>query len=102
MIFHKKNPLKITETVLRDAHQSLMATRMKTEDMLPIIETMDEAGYDSVECWGGATFDVCMRYLGENPWERLRTLRSGFKRRNSRCFSGARISWAIVITPTMW
>ena len=80
MIFHKKNPLKITETVLRDAHQSLMATRMKTEDMLPIIETMDEAGYDSVECWGGATFDVCMRYLDENPWERLRTLRSGFKK----------------------
>ena len=80
MIFHKNNPLKITETVLRDAHQSLMATRMRTEDMLPIIETMDEAGYDSVECWGGATFDVCMRFLDEDPWERLRVLRKGFRK----------------------
>ena len=100
MIFHKNNPLKITETVLRDAHQSLMATRMRTEDMLPIIETMDEAGYDSVECWGGATFDVCMRFLDEDPWERLRVLRKGFKRQNFRCSFGGRIFWAIATTPT--
>ena len=63
MFFSEKNRIKFTETILRDAHQSLMATRMKTADMLPIAEVLDEVGYDSVECWGGATFDVCMRYL---------------------------------------
>ena len=79
MILDKIKRLKFTETALRDAHQSLMATRMRTEEMLPIIKTMDEVGYDSVECWGGATFDVCMRYLDEDPWERLRKLRDGFR-----------------------
>lgn len=74
-----KKPVKITETVLRDAHQSLIATRMKTEDMLPIIEKMDKVGYNSVECWGGATFDASLRFLKEDPWERLRKLRDGFK-----------------------
>ncbi len=69
----------ITETVLRDAHQSLIATRMTTEQMLPIIETMDQVGYHSVECWGGATFDACLRFLKEDPWDRLRKLRDGFK-----------------------
>ena len=72
-------PVKITETVLRDAHQSLIATRMKTEQMLPIIEKMDKVGYHSVECWGGATFDASLRFLKEDPWERLRKLRDGFK-----------------------
>ena len=79
MILDKIKRVKFTETALRDAHQSLMATRMRTEEMMPIVRTMDEVGYDSVECWGGATFDVCMRYLDENPWERLRKLRDGFK-----------------------
>ena len=65
----------ITETVLRDAHQSLIATRMTTEEMLPILSTMDKVGYHSVECWGGATFDACLRFLNEDPWDRLRTLR---------------------------
>ena len=74
-----KKPVKITETVLRDAHQSLIATRMTTEQMLPIIEKMDQVGYHSVECWGGATFDACLRFLKEDPWERLRKLRDGFK-----------------------
>ena len=74
-----KKPLKITETVLRDAHQSLIATRMTTEDMLPIIDKMDKVGYHSVECWGGATFDASLRFLKEDPWERLRKLRDGFK-----------------------
>ena len=74
-----KKPVKITETVLRDAHQSLIATRMKTEDMLPIIEKMDKVGYNSVECWGGATFDASLRFLKEDPWERLRKLKDGFK-----------------------
>ena len=75
----EKKPVKITETVLRDAHQSLIATRMTTEQMLPIIDKMDKVGYHSVECWGGATFDACLRFLKEDPWERLRKLRDGFK-----------------------
>ena len=65
----------ITETVLRDAHQSLIATRMTTEEMLPILSTMVKVGYHSVECWGGATFDACLRFLNEDPWDRLRILR---------------------------
>ena len=75
----QKKPVRINETVLRDAHQSLIATRMPTEVMLPIIDTMDQVGYNAVECWGGATFDACMRFLKEDPWERLRKLRAGFK-----------------------
>ncbi|MCR5539407.1 MAG: oxaloacetate decarboxylase subunit alpha [Ruminococcus sp.] len=67
--------LKITETVLRDAHQSLLATRMSMDDMKPILSTMDKIGFYSAECWGGATFDSCIRFLNEDPWERLRTLR---------------------------
>ena len=68
-------PLAITELVLRDAHQSLLATRMRIEDMLPIAEKLDKAGYWSIESWGGATFDACIRYLGEDPWERIRLLK---------------------------
>ena len=64
-----KKPLKITETVLRDAHQSLIATRMTTEQMLPIVDKMDKVGYHSVECWGGATFDASLRFLKEDPWD---------------------------------
>ncbi len=74
-----KKPVKITETILRDAHQSLIATRMTTEQMLPIIDKMDKVGYHSVECWGGATFDASLRFLKEDPWERLRKLKAGFK-----------------------
>ena len=86
MIFATKEKVKFTETVLRDAHQSLMATRMKTEDILPIAEVMDSIGYDSIECWGGATFDVCMRFLNEDPWERLRVLRQKFRKTKAcRC-----------------
>lgn len=70
-----KNPLKITDTILRDAHQSQAATRMRLEDMLPACELLDNMGYWSLECWGGATFDACMRFLNEDPWERLRALR---------------------------
>ncbi|MCD7812925.1 MAG: oxaloacetate decarboxylase subunit alpha [Lachnospiraceae bacterium] len=72
-------PIKITETILRDAHQSLIATRMSTEQMLPIVEKLDKVGYHSVECWGGATFDASLRFLKEDPWDRLRKLRDGFK-----------------------
>ena len=72
--------VRVTETALRDAHQSLMATRMRIEDMLPVAEMMDEIGYHSLEVWGGATFDSCMRFLDEDPWERLRGLRKMFKK----------------------
>ncbi len=75
----KRKPVKITETILRDAHQSLIATRMTTEQMLPIIDKMDKVGYNAVECWGGATFDASLRFLKEDPWERLRKLKAGFK-----------------------
>ena len=71
--------VKITETVLRDSHQSLIATRMTTDEMLPILSAMDEVGYHSLEAWGGATFDSCMRFLNEDPWERLRKIRGAVK-----------------------
>ena len=71
-----KKPIKITEVVLRDAHQSLLATRMTMDEMRPILPEMDKIPYFSVECWGGATFDTCLRYLDEDPWERLRGLRT--------------------------
>ncbi|NLE19734.1 MAG: oxaloacetate decarboxylase subunit alpha, partial [Clostridiales bacterium] len=66
--------LLITETILRDAHQSLAATRMRTDEMLPAAGLLDSIGYWSMEVWGGATFDTCLRFLNEDPWERLRTL----------------------------
>ena len=73
-------PLRLTEVVLRDAHQSLLATRLRLEDMLPIAAKLDQVGYWSVESWGGATFDACIRYLGEDPWERLRQLKAAMPR----------------------
>ncbi len=75
-----KHLVRITDTTLRDAHQSLWATRMRTDDILAIAEKMDNAGFYSLECWGGATFDVCMRFLRENPWERLRQIRKVCKK----------------------
>lgn len=75
-----KNPLKICETVLRDGHQSLAATRMRTADMIPVLEQLDEIGYFSLEAWGGATFDSCLRFLDEDPWERLRTIKKHLKK----------------------
>lgn len=74
------SPLRLSDTTLRDAHQSLWATRMRTEDMLPVAEMLDRVGYHSLEVWGGATFDVCLRFLEEDPWERLRALRSVISR----------------------
>ena len=76
----QQRKIGITETILRDAHQSLMATRMSTEDMTPVMDAMDEVGYHSVEVWGGATFDSCMRFLDEDPWERLRIMKKHFKK----------------------
>ena len=75
-----KKVIKITDTTLRDGHQSLWATRMRTEEMIPILEKLDQVGYHSIEVWGGATFDVCMRYLNEDPWERLRTIKKHIKK----------------------
>jgi len=72
--------LGLTDTTLRDAHQSLLATRLRLEDMLPAVEMLDAVGFHSLEVWGGATFDTCLRFLGEDPWERLRLLRKGFKK----------------------
>ncbi|MFQ9952200.1 MAG: oxaloacetate decarboxylase subunit alpha, partial [Clostridium sp.] len=72
---NQKKKILVTETVLRDAHQSLIATRMSTEEMLPILDKLDKVGFHSLECWGGATFDSCLRFLNEDPWERLRTIR---------------------------
>lgn len=71
--------IKICETGLRDAHQSLIATRMTTEEMLPVLEAMDKVGYYSLEAWGGATFDACLRFLNEDPWKRLRMIRDQVK-----------------------
>ncbi len=85
-------PLGITEVVLRDAHQSLLATRLRIEDMLPICEKLDRVGYWSVESWGGATFDACIRYLGEDPWERLRLLKKAMPNtRQQMLFRGQNI-----------
>ena len=71
--------IHFTETVLRDANQSLMATRLRMQDFTDILDTIDQAGYHSIECWGGATFDSCLRYLSEDPWERLRTIKKHMK-----------------------
>ncbi|MGR8930164.1 MAG: sodium-extruding oxaloacetate decarboxylase subunit alpha [Gammaproteobacteria bacterium] len=85
-------PLGITEVVLRDAHQSILATRFRIEDMLPICEQIDQIGYWSVESWGGATFDACIRYLGEDPWERLRLLKKAMPNtRQQMLFRGQNI-----------
>ncbi len=76
----EKKPVRITETILRDAHQSLIATRMSTDQMLPIVEKLDQVGYHSLECWGGATFDASLRFLHEDPWERLRKIKEKAKK----------------------
>ena len=73
-------PVKIVETTLRDGHQSLAATRMRINEMLPVLEQLDNVGYHALEAWGGATFDACLRFLDEDPWERLRTIKKHLKR----------------------
>ena len=96
-----KKPIKVTEVVLRDAHQSLLATRMTMDEMRPILPEMDKINYFSVECWGGATFDSCIRFLDEDPWERLRILRKELPTRSCRCCSAARTCWATAPTQMM-
>jgi len=86
-----KRPVKITDTTLRDGHQSLLATRMKTEHMLPILEKIDQVGYHSLEVWGGATFDTMLRFCNEDPWERLRTIRKHCKTKLQMLLRGQNI-----------
>jgi len=100
MMTDTKQPLGITDLVLRDAHQSLFATRMRLDDMLPIADKLDQVGFWSVESWGGATFDSCIRYLGEDPWERIRELKRRCPIPANRCCCGARTCWATGITRT--
>ncbi len=90
----------ITDVVLRDAHQSLFATRLRIDDMLPIAQQLDDIGYWSLECWGGATFDSCIRFLGEDPWERLRELKKRCQKRRCKCCFEVKIYWVIAITLT--
>ena len=86
--------VKITETSLRDGHQSLMATRMTTAEMLPIIETMDKVGYYAMEVWGGATYDAAIRFLHEDPWERLREIRKRAKKyKAANAFKRTKFTW---------
>jgi isopropylmalate/homocitrate/citramalate synthase len=87
----------VTDTILRDAHQSLLATRMRTEDMLPICDKLDKVGYWSLEVWGGATFDACVRFLKEDPWERLRNCAPRCPTPACKCSCAARTCWATAI-----
>ena len=90
----------ITETICRDAHQSLIATRMTTEEMLPALPLMDKVGYHYLEVWGGATFDACLRFLNEDPWERLRKIRKPLQRQNFKCCSEVKTFLVTDIMPT--
>jgi len=94
--------VRITETALRDAHQSLIATRMSTEEMLPIVELMDQVGYYSLEMWGGATFDACLRFLNEDPWERLRKVRKIVKNTKLQMLLRGQNLLGYKHYPTMW
>ena len=87
----------ITETVLRDAHQSLIATRMRTDEFEGILEKMDKIGYHSLECWGGATFDSCLRFLDEDPWDSFVLFVKNVLIQSSKCFSEVRICSVIAI-----
>ena len=101
VLFMAKNPVKITETVLRDGHQSLVATRMRIGDMLPQLEALDKIGYNALEAWGGATFDTCLRFLDEDPWERLDTLKANLKTPIQMLLRGQNLL-GYTTTPTMW
>ena len=96
-----EKPIKITETILRDAQQSLIATRMSTEEMLPIIDKMDQVGYHAVECWGGATFDACLRFLKEDPWKDFENSVKVLNKQNYKCSFAGKISSDIVHMPMM-
>ena len=91
--------VQFVETVLRDANQSLIATRLPFEKFEPMLETIDKAGFYAAECWGGATFDVCLRYLNEDPWERLRKIRAAVPNTSCRCCCAARMFWVTATIP---
>ena len=93
--------LRICETVLRDGHQSILATRMRYEQMEPVLGLLDEIGYEALECWGGATYDSCLRFLNEDPWERLRKLKANVKNTHYKCYFVAKTCWATNITLMM-
>lgn len=94
--------IHVTDTILRDAHQSLLATRMRTEDMLPICDKLDKVGYWSLEVWGGATFDACVRFLKEDPWERLRKLRNALPNTRLQMLLRGQNLLATATTATTW
>ena len=96
----EKKKVLITDTILRDAHQSHAATRMRFEEMEPMLPLLDEIGYYSLEAWGGATFDSCLRFLNEDPWDRLRKLKKYLKKLRFRCCCADKICSDIVIMPT--
>ena len=91
-------PLKIMDTTIRDGQQSLWATRMPIGDMLPILPKMDQVGYWAIEAWGGATFDTCLRFLDENPWERLRAIKKHCPRTPCPCWCAGRTWWVTTTT----
>jgi len=95
------NPVKIQDLTFRDGHQSIYATRGRTEDFIPIAEQIDSIGFYSIEMWGGATFDTMHRFLGEDPWERIRTLKKYIKKLLFPCCSEVRIWWDIATILTM-
>ena len=97
-----KKPIKITETILRDAHQSLIATRMTTEQMMPIVDKMDKVGYHAVECWGGATFDASLRFLHEDHGRDFVNSVTDSRTQNCRCYSADRTFWDTVHTQMTW
>lgn len=97
----EKKPVQLMETVLRDGHQSILATRMHTRHMLPMLEALDAIGYAALECWGGATFDSMIRFLDENPWIVCAPLKLMLKRRPYKCYLEAKIYLAISIMPMM-
>ncbi|VTN61490.1 oxaloacetate decarboxylase [Klebsiella pneumoniae] len=92
----------ITDVVLRDAHQSLFATRLRLDDMLPVAAQLDDVGYRSLECWGGATFDACIRFLGEDPWVRLRELKKAMPKTPLQMLLRGQNCSATATTPTTW
>ncbi len=97
-----ENPLKIMDLTLRDGHQSLFATRGRTEDMIPVAEVMDEVGFWALETWGGATFDTMHRFLNEDPWERIRVLKRYAKKTPFSMLLRAQTWWDTAIMPTIW
>jgi len=96
------NPVKVMDLTLRDGHQSLFATRGRTEDMIPVAELMDEVGFWALETWGGATFDTMHRFLNEDPWERIRTLKKYIKKTPFSMLLRAKTWWATGIMPMTW